>query len=62
MAKKKCCKSCKLFYEGSECPKCKGTNSTTNWQGRIYVTDTEKSDIGKKIGIDVKGEYAIKCR
>ena len=62
MAKKKCCKKCKLFYEGGECPICKSTNSSTNWQGRIYVTDPARSDIGKKMGVEVKGEYAIKCR
>ena len=62
MAKKKCCKSCKIFVEGSECPICKMSNFTTNWQGRIAVLDANKSDIAKKIGIEVKGEYAIKCR
>jgi DNA-directed RNA polymerase subunit E" len=62
MAKKKCCKSCKLFFEGSECPNCKSTNSTTNWHGRINILDSEKSEIGKRIGIKTAGEYAIKCR
>ncbi|MBU0461875.1 MAG: DNA-directed RNA polymerase subunit E'' [Nanoarchaeota archaeon] len=62
MAKKKCCKRCKIFFDGGECPICKGTNSSTNWQGRIYVVDVVKSDIAKKIDATVKGEYAIKCR
>ena len=60
--KKKACKKCKLFVEGPECPICKGSNFSTNWQGRIYVMDPEKSDIAKKIGITVKGEYAIKVK
>lgn len=62
MAKKKCCKKCKIFFDGGECPICKGTNVSTNWQGRVYVTDAERSDIGKKIGAPIKGEYTIKCR
>lgn len=62
MAKKKCCKSCKLFYDGSECPNCKSTNSTVNWQGRVYIIDPVKSAIAKKININNQGEYAIKCR
>ncbi|MFQ5475040.1 MAG: transcription elongation factor subunit Spt4 [Candidatus Nanoarchaeia archaeon] len=62
MAKKKCCKNCKVFFEGGECPQCKGTNATTNWQGRIFIVDSEKSEIGQKMGVKAAGEYAIKCR
>ena len=60
--KKKACKKCKLFVDGSECPICKGTDFSTNWQGRISILDPNKSSIAKKIGITVKGEYAIKLR
>ncbi len=60
--KKKICKSCKLFVEGSECPICKGNQFLSNWKGRIAVVDADKSEIGKKIGIKAKGEYAIKAR
>ena len=60
--KKKVCKKCKLFVEGSECPHCKGNQFSTNWQGRLNVLDANKSIIAKKIEIDIKGEYAIKVR
>jgi DNA-directed RNA polymerase subunit E" len=60
--KKKVCKSCKLFFEGETCPICKSSQFSTNWQGRIHILDAERSEIGKKIGIKVKGEYAIKVR
>ncbi len=62
MAKKKCCKKCKIFVESDECPICKNKNFSTNWQGRISVTDANKSVIAQKIGITIKGEYALKCR
>lgn len=62
MVKKKCCKKCKIFVDGNECPICKGNKFSTNWQGRIFVADAAKSEIAKKIGIEVKGEYALKCR
>jgi DNA-directed RNA polymerase subunit E" len=62
MSKKKACKSCKLFYEGEVCPLCKSSNSSTSWQGRLYVLDSAKSEIAQKIGVTVKGEYAIKVR
>lgn len=60
--KKKVCKQCKVFVDGGECPLCKSSQFTTNWQGRIHILDANKSGIAKKIGIKVKGEYAIKAR
>ena len=60
--KKKACKKCKIFVEGDECPICKGNQFSMNWQGRLNILDSNKSNISKKIGITVKGEYAIKVR
>ena len=60
MSKKKACKSCKIFYEGQECPICKTSQAVTNWKGRINIIDSKESTIAKKIGIDKDGEYAIK--
>jgi DNA-directed RNA polymerase subunit E" len=62
MTKKKVCKKCKLFVEGSECPICKGNQFSNNWQGRLFVMDPGNSEIAKKVVIAVKGEYAIKVR
>ena len=62
MAKKKACKKCKLFVEGSKCPACGSESFTTSWQGRLYINDPNKSMIGEKINIKIKGEYAIKVR
>lgn len=60
--KKKVCKRCRIFVDGSECPLCKGTTFSTNWQGRITFLDINKSEIAKKIGTEAKGEYVIKAR
>lgn len=62
MSKKKACKSCKMFVDSDVCPSCKGNQFSNNWQGRIFILDPEKSEIGKKIGIKLKGEYAIKVK
>lgn len=62
MSKKKACKKCKVFVDGAECPVCKGNQFSTAWQGRLYVMDANKSGIAQKIGVTVKGEYAIKVR
>jgi len=59
---KKVCKKDRLFVEGSECPICHNSNFTETWKGRINIIDAEKSEIAKKVGIEVKGEYAIKVR
>ncbi len=62
MAKKKVCKKCKVFVEGSECPICKSTVFSTNWQGRVTVINAAESEIAKKVGFTENGEYAIKVR
>lgn len=59
---KKVCKKCKLFVEGKECPICKGTSFSDNWKGKLIIIDPVKSEIAQKIGINTKGEYAIKVR
>ncbi len=62
MAKKQACRKCKLFVEGDACPSCASTSFTNSWQGRLYVVDVSKSLIAEKIGVKMKGEYAIKVR
>ncbi len=59
---RKVCKSCKVFVKGDECPVCKGAQFTESWKGRIFIQDANKSEVAKKIGANVKGEYAIKVR
>ncbi len=59
---RKVCKSCKVFVKGDECPICKGNQFTESWKGRIFIQDANKSEVAKKIGANVKGEYAIKVR
>ena len=60
--KRRYCKKCKILIETSECPICKSSDFTSNFQGRIFVLDTDKSSIAKKMNINNEGEYAIKVR
>lgn len=60
--KRKVCKNDRLFVEGNECPVCKGSNFSTNWQGRLSILDSKKSKVARNIGIAFNGEYAIKAR
>ena len=59
---RKVCRKCRLFVEGGECPVCKGSSFTDTWNGRMHITNFDKSQIAKKCGIKANGEYAIKAR
>lgn len=60
--RKQACKNCKVFVDGDQCPICKGSSLSTNWQGRITFLQTDKSLIAHKMGVTEKGEYALKVR
>lgn len=60
--KKKACKRCRMFVDGTECPSCKGNQFTNNWKGRLFVLDATESGIAKRVGMNLNGEYAIKVR
>jgi len=63
MVKSKACKICNRVYEtGDKCPNCGAKEYTESFKGRIYVTDSEKSEIAKKLNIKGKGNFAIKTR
>ncbi len=60
MASRKACKKCKILVDGNTCPICKGNQFVDNWKGRVIVSNPEKSIIAQKVGLKVKGEYAVK--
>jgi RNA polymerase subunit RPABC4/transcription elongation factor Spt4 len=43
------------------CELCK-SKTTANWIGFIAISDPETSEISKKMGIKLKGKYALKVR
>ena len=62
MQKKKICKKCHHIYEADEknCPACKQQGFANSAKGRVYAFDVKNSTVAQKMGIEVKGEYAIK--
>ena len=62
MAKQKACKICNKIYTTAECPNCGAKESTETIKGRIYLKDSEKSEIAKKLNLKGKGDFAIKTR
>ncbi|MBT3865591.1 DNA-directed RNA polymerase subunit E'' [Candidatus Woesearchaeota archaeon] len=59
---RKVCKTCRIFVEGPTCPLCKGNQFSESWKGRIFVSNSEKSEVAQKVEIKAKGEYAIKVK
>lgn len=63
VVKREVCKKTKKFMDDPEFKGHKAeSGTTTSWQGRIYVVDPKKSDIARIMGLEDKGEYAIKVR
>jgi len=63
MAKKqKSCIECRTIYEGENCPNCGSNASSENFKGRVYIFNTENSQIAKNMKINKKGEFAIKSK
>lgn len=57
----KACKQCSLLSEQDICPNCGGPTSK-EWQGYVIILDHTRSEIAKKIGINVNGKFALRVR
>jgi RNA polymerase subunit RPABC4/transcription elongation factor Spt4 len=62
MAKEKACLNCKKIYIGDKCPNCSETPASDSFKGRVEVFDEEKSEMAYNMGINSKGEFAIKTK
>lgn len=56
----KACKQCHRVVGGNLCPVCKDSQVTTSWKGFIVISDPEKSELAKKLGIKIPGKYALR--
>jgi len=62
MTKEKACLNCKTIYEGDKCPNCNETAFTDSFKGRVYIFNTEDSEVAKNMKINQKGQFAIKTK
>jgi RNA polymerase subunit RPABC4/transcription elongation factor Spt4 len=61
--KEKACKICKTIYiDEDKCPKCGSKEFTDAFKGKIFVKNSEKSEIAKNLNISGQGNFAIKTR
>jgi DNA-directed RNA polymerase subunit E" len=57
----KACKHCSFITEEDVCPLC-GNHTSKDWQGYVIIIDHTKSEIAKRMGINVNGKFALKVR
>ncbi len=58
----KVCKLCHRIVTGQICQICNSTELTSDWSGYIVIIDPVKSQIAKKLGVNLAGKYALKVR
>ena len=61
MKVQKACKHCSFITEEDVCPLC-GNPTSKDWQGYVNIIDHSKSEIAKRMGINVNGKFALKVR
>ena len=57
--KKKVCKSCGFLTLAKECENCGGKVLLEKFKGQAVILD-EKSIVAEKLGVESKGQFALK--
>ncbi|MDD1771219.1 MAG: DNA-directed RNA polymerase, subunit E'' [Methanomassiliicoccales archaeon] len=57
----KACKHCSFITEEDVCPLC-GNPTSKEWQGYVIILDYTKSEIAKRMHINVNGKFALRVR
>ena len=55
------CKHCAHITDDEKCPLC-GHETSRDWQGYIIIVDHTRSEVAKKMGINVNGRFALRVR
>src|SRR5665647_1225978 len=56
------CKTCHRFVDGVVCPVCGSSSLGRDWTGYLIVIDPKRSEVAKRMNIDLPGRYALKVR
>jgi DNA-directed RNA polymerase subunit E" len=56
------CRECHRLVTGQTCPVCGSSNLSDDWSGLVIIVDPERSQIAKKIGVNLPDKYALKVR
>lgn len=58
----KACRHCMRVLERQNCPICGTSDLTEGWSGLVIILDAERSEIAKKLGVDIPDRFALKVR
>jgi len=61
MKVQKACKYCSFITEEDTCPLC-GNTTSKEWQGYVIILDHTRSEIAKRMHINVNGKFALRVR
>ncbi|MCZ7398418.1 MAG: transcription elongation factor subunit Spt4 [Candidatus Methanoperedens sp.] len=56
------CRQCHRIVTGQICQVCNSTALTSDWSGYVVIIDPEKSQIAKRLSVNLPGKYALKVR
>jgi len=56
------CRHCLRVLEGQTCPVCGTSDLAEEWSGLVIILDTERSEIAKRLGVDIPDRFALKVR
>lgn len=57
----KSCRHCSYISTEDTCPLC-GNETSKDWQGYVIIVDHAKSEIAKKMNVNVNGKFALRVR
>lgn len=58
----KACRHCLRILEGVTCPVCGTSDLSEEWSGLVIILDPLRSEIAKKLGVDIPDKFALKVR
>jgi len=62
MPKQKACLNCRKIFEGEKCPNCGDSATSDSFKGKVYIFDSENSQIAQNMKLNQKGEFAVKTK
>lgn len=58
----KACRECHRIVAGTACAVCGSSSLSSDWSGYVIIIDASRSNIAKKLSVDLPGKYALKVR
>jgi DNA-directed RNA polymerase subunit E" len=55
----KACKVCRYLTEEKKCPICGSEELSLKWKGEVVISDPQKSETAKALGVTKPGKYAL---